>query len=112
MLSKDKRLNLKKDFKRMIAGKFIDSKYAKFYIKLEDNNYPRVGISVSSKNFKKAVDRNRARRLISAAIEGLYKKLPLNINILVLPKVNILGVKSVDILINLEKVLLDDKIIS
>lgn len=112
MLSKSKRLNLKTDFKSIITGKFIDSKYAKLYIKLGDNIFPKIGIAVSSKNFKKAVERNRARRLMSAAIEPLYKKLPSNINILALPKVSILGVKSGDVLLNLEEALINDKIIS
>ena len=112
MLSKDSRLNLKIDFKRLITGKLIDSKYAKLYIKLGDNNFPKVGIATSSKIFKKAVKRNRARRLISAAIEPLYKKFPLNINILALPKAGILSVKSGDILLNLEEVFKNDKIIS
>ncbi len=112
MLPKSKRLNLKTDFKRLISGKFIDSKYAKLYIKLENNEFPKVGIATSSKIFKKAVERNRARRLISSAIEPLYKKLPQNINILVLPKISILSVKSGDILLNLEEILENGKITS
>ena len=116
MLPKSKRLNLKTDFKHMIGGKFINSKYAKLYLRMGDNHPPiggpKIGIATSSKIFKKAVDRNRARRLISAAIEPLYGRLPLNINILALPKISILSVKSGDILINLEQVLIHDKIIS
>ena len=112
MLSKDSRLNLKIDFKRLITGKLINSKYAKLYIKLGDNNIPKVGIATSSKIFKKAVERNRARRLISAAIEPLYEKFPSNINILALPKAGIISVKSGDILLNLEEVFKNDKIIS
>ena len=112
MLPKSKRLNLKKDYKWLVAGKLIDSKYAKLYIKLGDNQFPKIGITVSSKNFKKATKRNRARRLISAAIEPIYGKLPANINILALPKVSIVGVKSGDILLNLEEVLINEKIIN
>ena len=99
----------------MIDGKFIDSKYAKLYVRMGDNHLQdggsKIGIAVSSKIFKKAVDRNRARRLISAAIEPLYGKLPTNINILALPKASILSVKSGDVLINLEEVLKKEKII-
>ncbi len=112
MLPKNSHLNLKIDFKRLISGKFIDSKYAKLYIKMGDEEKVRVGIATSSKIFRKAVERNRARRLVSAALEKLYKKLPLKLNILALPKVSILGVKSRDILVNLEEVFKYEKIIN
>lgn len=112
MLSKSKRLNLKTDFKSIITGKFIDSKYAKLYIKLGDNIFPKIGISVSSKIFKKAHERNRARRLVAEAFHNTYYQLPATINILALPKVSILGVKSGDVLLNLEEALINDKIIS
>ncbi len=112
MLSKDSRLNLKTDFKRLISGKVIDTKYAKLYIRMSDEEKIKVGIATSSKIFKKAVDRNRARRLISAAIEELYKRLPSSINILALPKVSILSVKSGEVLSNLEEALINGKIIS
>lgn len=112
MLPKIKRLNLKTDFKWLVTGKVIDCKFTKLYVKTGDNQLPRIGIAISSKNFKKAVERNRARRLMSAAIEPLYQRLPARTNILALPKANILGVKSGNILIDLEEVLLNEKIIS
>src|SRR3989338_7023851 len=111
MLPKLQRINLKKDFKRVAAGKSLETKYLKLFFKLGDNEIPKVGIAPSSKVFKKATDRNRARRLVSAAFESLYKNLPNNINIMALPKAGITGVKSSDVLLDLEKVLKKAQII-
>lgn len=112
MLSKNKRLNLKTDFKWLITGKDIDCKFTKLYVKTGNNQFPGVGISVSSKIFKKAVERNRARRLMSTAIEIVYERLSSSINILALPKKGILSVKSGEVLLDLEEVLTHEKIIS
>lgn len=112
MLSKDKRLNLKKDFKWAASGKRLETKYLKLFIKLGDNELPRVGIAVSSKSFKKAVDRNRVRRLTSAAFETLYSYLPERSNILVLPKTRVIEVKSGDLLLDLENILRHETIIN
>jgi ribonuclease P protein component len=112
MLPLKKRLNLKKDFKWVISGKFFDTQFAKIYIRLGDNVYPKVGIAVSSKHFRKASDRNRARRLISRAMESLYEKLPGNINIVVLPKGTIADVKSGDVLLETEQKLREYKILN
>ncbi len=112
MLSKDKRLNLKKDFKWVAAGKRLETPYLKLFIKLGDNQEPKVGIAVSSKTFKKAVERNKARRLTSAAFEALYSNLPQRINILALPKAGVINVKSGDLVLDLEAILKDAKIIN
>lgn len=111
MLSKDKRLNLKKDFKWVAAGKRLETKYLKLFVKLGDNELPRVGIAISGKSFKKAVDRNRARRLTSAAFETLYTSLLPRINILALPKAGVIEVKSDLVLLDLEAILKNEKII-
>lgn len=112
MLPKPQRLNLNKDFKWVSSGKKLETKYIKLFIKLGSNQESKLGIAVSSRIFKKAVERNRARRLISAAFESLVVKLPGNINILALPKAGILGVKSGDLLLELEAILKYEKIIN
>lgn len=112
MLPKLKRLNLKKDFKRVASGKKIDTKFAKLFIRIGDNTHPRIGIAVSSSIFKKATERNRARRVISAALESLYSKLPKSINIVALPKIGVLNVKSGDVLLDLAERLQNEKIIN
>ncbi len=103
MLSKNKRLNLKTDFKRVAAGKKLETKYLKLFIQLGDNQIPKVGIAVSSKIFAKATERNRAKRIVAAAVESLYANLPNNINIIALPKRGVINVKSGDVLLDLEE---------
>ncbi|MBI2338150.1 ribonuclease P protein component [Candidatus Daviesbacteria bacterium] len=111
MLSKDKRLNLKTDFKWAAGGKKLETKYLKLFVKVGDNEFPRVGIAVSSKVFKKATERNKARRVVSAAFESLYSSLPSTINIVALPKAGATNVKSGDILLDLEEGLKEARII-
>lgn len=111
MLPKHQRLNLKKDFKWVVAGKTLETKYLKIFVKFGDNQLPRLGIAVSGRSFQKAVLRNKARRLASSAFEALYSKFPSNTNIVALPKASILGVKSSDVLLDLEKGLKREEII-
>lgn len=89
----------------------MESRYLKVFIREGENTEPKLGIAVSSKTFSKASERNRARRLTSAAFEILYTNLPKGINILVLPKAGISEVKSQDVLSDLESLLKNEKII-
>lgn len=111
MLAKSKRLNLKRDFKWVASGKKIETKFAKLFIRIGDNEFPKVGIALSSSLFKRATERNKARRVLSTALESLYSKLPQSINIVALPKPGILKVKSADVFLDLETVLRNEKII-
>ena len=115
MLAKSQRLNLKKDFKWVAAGKKVESKYLKLFIRIGENNPPaggpRVGIALSSKTFKKATERSRVKRLVSQAFQSTIYHLPSTINIVALPKSSILDVKSGDVLLDLEAILKDEKII-
>ena len=105
MLSKEKRLNLKRDFKWVAAGSKVEDQLVKIFYRLGENNFPRLGIEVSSKNFKKAVERNRARRLTSVAFEHLYPNLPQKINMVALPKSGVLRLKSEDLIKDLAKLI-------
>ena len=111
MLPKFQRLNLKIDFKWVASGKKIDTKFATLFIKTGDNSTARVGIAISAARFKKANQRNRAKRLLSQALQSIYQKLPQTLNIVALPKVGILKVKSAEVLKDLGNVLKDEKII-
>jgi len=90
MLPKSQRLNLKKDFKWVAAGQKKDTSSFKLMWKLSDQAFPRVGIALNSTSFKKAVERNRARRLTSTAIQNLYPSLHKNLNLVIMPKPGIL----------------------
>lgn len=111
MLSKDKRLNLSKDFKWVASGKRLETKYLKLFIRSGQNEIPKVGIATSGKIFKKAVERNRARRIISAALENLYNNLPPGLNIIALPKSGVTDVKSTDVLSDLKDALTKEGIL-
>lgn len=112
MLPQNKRLNLKKDFKRVASGKRIETKFLKLFTRLGDNLNAKVGIAVSAKTFSKPTDRNRARRLTAQAFQTIYFKLPNDINIVALPKAGIISVKSSDVLSDLEAAFKNEKIIN
>ncbi len=90
MLSRNKRLNLKKDFSWVASGRKEANSLVKLFIRFGDNKTPRVGIALSKSTFKKATERNRARRLISTGFEALYTTLPEKINIVAMPQANVL----------------------
>lgn len=110
MLPKSQRLNLKKDFKWVAAGRRLETKYLKLFIKNGDNLFPRIGIAVSGQIFKRATERNRARRLTSQAFQAITYCLSPTANIVALPKSSILDVKSQDVLLDLEEALKNAKI--
>lgn len=112
MLPKSQRLNLKKDFKWVASGKKLETKYLKLFLRYGDNSYPRVGVATSGQIFKKASQRNRARRLVYVGFERLYYKLPQSVNIVALPKAEVVDVKSDDLSKDLESKLKDEKLIS
>lgn len=111
MLAKSQRLNLKKDFRWVASGKKLESKFLKLFLKVGENKTPKVGIALSSAVFKKATDRNRAKRLVSRAFQSTIHLLPSTINIVALPKAGVLSVKSGDVLLDLEELLKNEKII-
>ena len=106
MLPKSRRLNLKKDFKWLVTGQKFDTKYAAVYIRFAKNQLPMFAVAAPSRNFKKAVDRNRVKRVFYQAFQDL-QDLPKSINIFALPKPACLGVKSEDILLDLKQCLLN-----
>lgn len=112
MLPKNKRINLKREFEWVTSGKSLNTKYLKLFLKTGENQIPRIGIAISSKTFKKAHERNRAKRLAAEAVHNTYYLLPNTINIVALPKSGILEVKSYDVLVDLQQTLRNEKIIS
>lgn len=111
MLPNSQRLNLKKDFKWVASGKKLETNLLKLFIKYGDNSIPKVGIAVSSKNFNRANQRNRAKRLVSTAFQSLYRSLPNDINIVALPKPGVIKVKSDELTAELRRLLENEKII-
>lgn len=109
MPPKSNRLNLKKDFKWMVAGEKIDTKYATIYIRKGNNELPKIAVALSSKHFRKAVDRNKVKRAFYRALSSIYNGLPRSVNIIALPKPLSLNVKSISLAAELKSLkILDD----
>lgn len=80
----------------------------RFFLKSGSNTTPLVGISLSKKNFKLAVDKNKARRMASKAIEEIYESLPKNLNLIIMPKAQILNADINSLVLEIKNVLPDN----
>lgn len=90
MLPKEQRLNLKTHFRWTAAGKSLSSKNFKLFYRQGENAQPLVGVSIVSAQFKKAVLRNQAKRICLRLIEPHINQLPKNINLVIMPKAQVL----------------------
>jgi ribonuclease P protein component len=112
MLAKEKRLNVKKEFTRVAGGKKIDHPFVKLFFIIEGQNIPKIGLALSGNYFKKAVDRNKAKRVISTGFEKLYQQIVPGAKIIAMPKTEVLKLNSGEILSNLEKLLKQNKLLN
>lgn len=96
MLQKSQRLNLKTEFSRVIKGKRIETSHFIWYFSPASNEISRVGISIRTKNFGKAHNRNRARRLTSEALQPSYDLLK-NRDLIIMPKSGVLEIPVVQL---------------
>lgn len=90
MLPKSQRLNLKLKFKWVASGKSLTSPNFKLFYRLGENTNPLIGVSIVSAQFKKAVLRNKAKRICFDLAGALYDRLPNNINLVIMPRTQIL----------------------
>lgn len=91
MLSKTQRLNLSKDFRFIAKGRKVETPSLKLMFKILDDTIPLIGIALSKSNFKRAHERNQARRKVSAAIESVYPSLKRGLNLVIMPKAQIIN---------------------
>lgn len=91
MLKKSQRLNLKFMFKPIMAeSKRIETAHFKMYIqKTDKNRFPLVGIALTKKEFRKAHQRNKARRITSDIIAEHYSRLIPKLNLVIMPKASV-----------------------
>ncbi|MBI4039832.1 ribonuclease P protein component [Candidatus Daviesbacteria bacterium] len=95
----------------MASGQKFSNPWVKIFAKDGANKTPRVGIPLSSKDFKLAVDRNRARRLVASAIQPLYPRLKDGLNLIVMPKPLVLGISPADLSKQLEELFVKSKLL-
>lgn len=99
MLPKNKRLNLKYQFKWVASGKKFETKFFKVFVKNGENSAPLIGVAVSSAIFKKSTLRNKAKRISFKVAEAVYQDLRKNINLVIMPKTGILDT-PIDVVIS------------
>lgn len=90
MLSKDKRLNVSKNYKFVTAGKRFETAHLIVFYRSGENDHPLVGIALNKRYFRKATSRNRAKRLANICVEAVYDRLPKDLNLVIMPKETIL----------------------
>lgn len=111
MLPKNKRLNLKADFKWVTSGKLVENNLVTLFYKIGDNTLSRVGVSLSSKTFPSAISRNMVKRLVFNGFKNLYPRVVKHVNIVAIPKVGILGLDSAKVTKELEVLLKDSSLL-
>lgn len=87
MLSKNKRLNLRKNYRWVYGGYKLETDSLRLMFRLGENINPKVGVAVSTKLFHSSTQRNSVKRLVYFAIDQVYDKLKKNINLIVTPKI-------------------------
>ena len=104
MLPKSKRLNLSKDFKFVASGVKINTPHFKVMYKFKGDLEPLAGVAISKQNFKKAVDRNKAKRISFNELKKIYPSLKRGLNLVIMPRAQILSVGEDDLSLELRKI--------
>jgi len=83
MLPKIKRLTKKKDFMKLaVQGRSIFGPFATLRVRQTPKAPTKVAFITSTKVFKKAVDRNRAKRRMREVVRLVWADLPLGMQLL------------------------------
>lgn len=103
MLKKENRIRKKKDFDRAFkAGRSFFGKIIGLKVVVNDLEYSRFGIIISAKVSKKAVERNRIRRIIREEIKKVIQKINLGKDFvfIVNPEASQFSPKEIRLIIN------------
>lgn len=96
-------LNKNKDFLNLYKrGKYIASKYAVIYVRPNGKSFNRFGIT-AGKKIGGAVVRNRAKRIIRTVYRSKEHLLPIGIDIIIVARSGIVGIKSTEFSYYFEK---------
>ena len=98
------KLKENRDFRRAYhKGKSFVSPYVVVYINKNRTNQVRLGIT-AGKKIGKAVLRNRAKRLITAAFRSLLPQIDTGYDFVIVARTRILNVKSTEVALSLLKI--------
>lgn len=86
MLPKNKRLNLRTNFSWIVKGKKTETKHFRVFFRIGTNTHPLVGVAIKTSFFKKAYERNLAKRIALTVLGIIYDKLPNAQNLVIMPK--------------------------
>ena len=104
MLKRENRIRSKKEFIEIKnEGRILYSPFFGFLNYKKDDDLKKFGFIISKKISKKAVDRNRIRRLLSTVVQKNLKKFEKGVRIVFLTKKEILGKKIEEIEREVEK---------
>lgn len=113
MLFLKNRLKKEKDFKEVFSkGRTVYSNPINIRFFWRDVNERRVGIIVSKKVSKKAVTRNRVKRVLREQMREKIERVQRGIDIIIIAKRDILKLNFKEINISLEEVLKKGKILT
>ena len=104
MLKRENRIRLRKEFAEIKnKGKILYSPLFGFLTYKENDDQKKFGFIVSKKISKKAVDRNKIRRILSEVVRENLEKFENGTRIIFLTKKEILGKKMKEIEKEVEK---------
>lgn len=86
MLPKIKRFNLRTGFSWIVTGRKTETPHFKVFYKLGTNTQPLAGVAIKGGIFKKAHERNQAKRIAFNVLSLIYDKLPNSQNLVIMPK--------------------------
>ena len=78
-LSKKNILQQSEDISRTLKSKSVNTQHLSFYKKVNDLGISRIGLAIPKKNAKRAVDRNRIKRLIREVFRNTLSSQPADI---------------------------------
>ena len=106
MLARSQRLNLKQNFQWVSKkGRRQETPLLKISYVLGENTHPLVGVALQSKVFRQAVGRNAAKRKVYDAVAIIYPRLKSNLNLVIMPKSEVLETVEQQLVVELEKII-------